>query len=425
MNHQQAVSYLLSLLGESGGAGLGLERMQALVKRLGHPERTFRIVHVAGTNGKGSTGAMIASGLRASGAKTGFYSSPHLTRFNERIEIDGEPVDDDGFVSAVAEVRGEIESMSAEGDRGVRPTLFEAITATAFCAFRRAQVDWAVIEVGLGGRLDASNVVESELAVVTPIDLDHEAWLGKGLRRIAEEKAGIFRQGGRAVSGGQQPEARQALADKAAELDVELVFAPERWLLEGSRPDALGRFEVLTGGLRVQLALAGAHQVDNALTAIAALDCLGIAPDAIRKGLETARWPGRLEWFDRQPPVLLDAAHNPSGARALAEHLKRFHSDRKIRLVYGSSRDKAVDEVAGYLFPLADRVLLTRSAVTRSASTQTLLSLTDHLHADIECAEPAAEALRRAREAADAETLVVVAGSIFLLGEVRPLILAE
>ncbi len=425
MTHQQAVSFLLSLLGESGGAGLGLERMRALVERLGHPERSFRIVHVAGTNGKGSTGAMIASGLRASGARVGFFSSPHLTRFNERIEVDGEPVGDEDFVAAVAEVRREIEAMASEGDHGVRPTLFEAITAAAFCAFRRAEVEWGVIEVGLGGRLDASNVVESELAVITPIDLDHEAWLGKGLRRIAGEKAGIFRAGGRAVSAGQQPEARQALVDKAEELDVELVFAPERWLLEGSRPDALGRFEILAGGLRIQLALAGKHQVDNALTALAALDCLGVDPEAIRIGLETARWPGRLEWFNGEPPILLDAAHNPSGARALAEHLQRFHAARKIRLVYGSSRDKAVDEVAGYLFPMAERVLLTRSAVTRSAGTRTLLSLTDHLHVDIECIEPAAEALRRAREGADERTLVVVAGSIFLLGEIRPLILAE
>jgi len=425
MTQQQAVSYLLSLLGESGGAGLGLDRMRALVARLGHPEKSFRVVHVAGTNGKGSTCAMIAAGLRASGARVGFYSSPHLTRFNERIEIDGEPVDDEGFVAAVAEVRCEIEAMAAEGDHGVRPTLFEAITAAAFCAFRRAKVEWGVIEVGLGGRLDASNVVESELAVITPIDLDHEAWLGKGLRRIAGEKAGIFRAGGRAVSAGQQPEARQALLDKAAELDVELVFAPERWLLEGSRPDVLGRFEILAGGLRIQLALAGPHQVDNALSAVAALDRLGVAPEAIRAGLESARWPGRMEWFDGAPPMLLDAAHNPSGARALAEHLRRFHGDRKIRLVYGSSRDKAVDEVAGYLFPMAERVLLTRSAVARSASPRTLLALTDHLHADIECVEPAAEALRQAREGSGDETLIVVAGSIFLLGEIRPLILAE
>ena len=425
MTHQQAVSYLLSLLGESSGAGLGLERMQALVQRLGNPQESFRVVHVAGTNGKGSTAAMIAAGLRAAGARVGFYSSPHLTRFNERIEIDGRPVDDESFVLAVEEVRAEIEVMSAEGDHGVRPTLFEAITAVGFCAFRRACVDWAVVEVGLGGRLDATNVVDSELAVITPVDLDHEAWLGKGLRRIAGEKAGIFRLGGRAVAAGQQPEVREALEARAASLHVDLRFAPELSPLDSAQPDRLGRFEIVLGGRRIHLALAGEHQVDNASTAIAALNLLGVEPEAVRAGLESTSWPGRLEWFEQSPPVLLDAAHNPSGARALAAHLRRFHGDREIRLVFGASRDKAVDEVAGLLFPLARRVLLTRSAVARSVSPRTLLSLTDHLHEEIECVEPPALALRRAREAAGPSTLIVVAGSIFLLGEIRPLILAE
>lgn len=425
MTHQQAVSYLFSLLGENGGAGLGLERMRTLVERLGNPQQSFRVVHVAGTNGKGSTSCMIAAGLRASGARVGFCSSPHLTRFNERIEIDGQPIDDDGFIAAVEEVRVACEEMAAVGDFGRRPTLFEAITAAAFCAFRRAEVGWGVIEVGLGGRLDASNVVESELAVITPIDLDHEAWLGKGLRRIAGEKAGIFRANGRAVSAAQQPEARQALAAKAAELNVDLAFASEFWPLDSAEPDELGRFELRSRELCIKPALAGEHQIENALTAIAALDRLGVPATAIREGLETAEWAGRLEWFEQAPPILLDAAHNPSGARALAAYLQRFHVDREIRLIYGSSRDKAVDEVAGWLFPLADQVLLTRSAVTRSVSPLTLLGLTDHLHDRIRCVEPPKEALRQARAGATEKTLVLVAGSIFLLGEIRPQILAE
>lgn len=425
MTHAQAVSYLFSLLGENGGAGLGLRRMWALVERLGNPQKAFRVVHVAGTNGKGSTSCMIAAGLRASGARVGFCSSPHLTRFNERIEIDGRPLDDDAFIAAMAEVRTAIEAMASVGDYGVRPTLFEAITAAAFCAFRRARVEWGVIEVGLGGRLDASNVVDSELAVITPIDLDHEDWLGKGLGRIAGEKAGIFRANGRAVSSGQRPEARLALEAKAAELAVELSFAPDLWPVENAEPDELGRFRIDSEGFSARLALAGEHQVENAWTAVAALDRLGVSKESIRDGLEVARWPGRLEWFQQEPPILLDAAHNPSGARALAAHLRRFHGDREIRLIYGSSRDKAVDEVAGLLFPLADRVLLTRSTVARSASPQALLGLTDHLHPRIECVDPPAEALRAARQGATDRTLIVVAGSIFLLGEIRPIILAE
>ena len=425
MTYQQAVGYLFSLLGESGGAGLGLQRMTALVDRLGRPDRSFRVVHVAGTNGKGSTAAMIAAGLRASGAKAGFHSSPHLTRFNERIQIDGRPIDDQGFVAAVEAVRAAIESLAAQGDFAHRATLFEAITATAFCAFRSAGVDWGVIEVGLGGRLDATNVVDSELAVITPIDLDHESWLGKGLWRIAGEKAGIFRSGGQAISAAQQPEARRALEEKAVELGVDLVFAPELQPLVSARPDSLGRFEISALGLTTRLALAGEHQAGNALTAAAALDRLTIAPEAIRAGLEAAQWPGRLEWFEGRPPSLLDAAHNPSGARALAAYLRRFHADREICLIYGSSRDKAVEEVAGLLFPLAKRVLLTRSAVQRSVSPRTLLELTDHLHPEIQSVEPPAEALRQAREGAGKRGLIVAAGSIFLLGEIRPLILAN
>ncbi|MBI1353109.1 MAG: bifunctional folylpolyglutamate synthase/dihydrofolate synthase [Acidobacteria bacterium] len=427
MTYEQSIRYLLSLLGESGGAGLGLQRMQALVERLGRPDKAFRVVHVAGTNGKGSTAAMIASGLRAAGFRTGFHSSPHLTRFNERIEIDGAPVDDEAFVRAVEEVRAAIEALTVDADRSSHPTLFEAVTAAAFCAFRNAGVAWGVIEVGLGGRLDATNVVDSELAVITAIDLDHEAWLGKGLRRIAGEKAGILRPSGAAVSARQQPEAAAALLERAGELGTDLVFAPEQLPLQPPAPDSRGRFRIAAtdGSFAARLALAGEHQVDNAVTAWCALERLGVEREAIRQGLETAQWPGRLEWFEGPPPALLDAAHNPSGARALAAHLRRFHADRKIRLVYGASRDKAVDEVAGLLFPLADRVLLTRAALPRAVSPETLLSLTDHLHAEIECVPSAAEALRRARQGAEPDTLLVVAGSIFLLGEIRPLLLAD
>ena len=247
------------------------------------------------------------------------------------------------------------------------------------------------------------------------------------MRAIAGEKAGIFRRGGKAVSARQAPEAAAVLEQRAAELGLELTIAPDRLPLRDASPDARGRFRIASadGAFEARLSLAGAHQVDNAVTAWCALERLGVDPQAIRRGLETAVWPGRLEWFDGAPPALLDAAHNPSGARSLAAHLRRFHADREIRLVYGASRDKAVDEVAGLLFPLADRIVVTRAGLSRAVSPAALRAMTDHLHDRIECAEPPSEALSRAREGATERSLVVVAGSIFLLGEIRPLLLAD
>ncbi len=426
MTHSEAVEYLLSLLGDIRGAHFGLERINALLERLGRPERDYRIVHVAGTNGKGSTCAMIEAGLRAAGNRTGFYSSPHLSRFNERFEVDGEPVGDDVFVSSVEEVRAAIEKQVADEGPG-HPTMFEAVTAVGFCVFRRKKVDWAVVEVGLGGRLDATNVVHPELAVVTPIDLDHEAWLGKSPESIAAEKAGILKRGSRAVFSRQSPEAAEVLAARAADLYIPASWATQ-WRTEEEYADRFGRFRFIARGprrerLAVELNLAGEHQVDNALTAIAALVDLGIAVDAIEEGLAGVVWPGRLERLETSPPTLLDAAHNPSGARTLAAFLRRFYNDKRIILIYGSSRDKAVDDVASLLFPVVDHVILTRSAVSRSVKPETLARVVDHHHDSIEQAETVASALGLAGERAGRDDLVVVAGSIFLVGEARDLLL--
>ncbi len=425
MSHSEAVSYLLSLLGDVRGAHFGLQRIHALLERLGRPERDYRIVHVAGTNGKGSTCAMIESGLRAAGHHTGFYSSPHLSRFNERFEVDGRPVDDPGFTSAVAEVRAAIEREVAAD--GAHPTLFEAVTAVAFCVFRAAKVDWAVIEVGLGGRLDATNVVHPELAVITPIDLDHEAWLGGSAESIAAEKAGILKRGSRAVFARQSQEVADVLASRAADLYIPASLATD-WRAEDAFADSFGRFRFLARGpkgerLGIVLNLPGEHQIGNALTAIAALCDLGVGTDAIEQGLSTVVWPGRLERLDTTPPTLLDAAHNPSGARTLAAFLKTFYRDKRIVLVYGSSRDKAIDDVASLLFPAVDHVILTRSAVSRSVKPETLARIVDHHHDSIEQAPSLAGALRIAGERAGREDLVVVAGSIFLVGEARDLLL--
>lgn len=419
MRYDEAVRYLLSILGHIRASNFGLDRMEKLCARLGNPERQFRVVHIAGTNGKGSTAAMIEAGLRAAGHRTGLYTSPHLMNFNERYAIDGRPIDDAGFARVVERLYRANEAQTAEFGGEMHPTMFETVTAGAFCAFEEAQVDWGVIETGLGGRLDASNVVRPELCVITPIGLDHEAWLGTGLRAIAGEKAGIFKPEARAaVISKQDPEALARLLEGARAVNVPAIEAAMTWSAGGGTADAQGRFlcsfeKEARPRFDVRLNLAGRHQVDNALTAVAALDALGVEDGATLEGLATVEWPGRLEWIGDE--MLLDAAHNPSGARMLAAFLERFARTRPVHLIYGSSRDKAVEEVAGWLFPRAQRVTLTRSSVPRSVGPQTLNSMLDHLHDRIGITDSVSEALGEVREG----ELTVVAGSIFLIGEVR------
>ncbi len=426
MSYSEAVQYLMSLLGDIRGANFGLRRIEALIASLGHPQHSFRVVHVAGTNGKGSTAAMIESGLRAAGHSTGLYTSPHMIRFNERFKINGQDASNEQFAAAVAEVRAANERLAA-GDSGEgHATLFESVTAAAFCSFRNAAVDWGVIEVGLGGRLDATNVVTPEVAVITPIDFDHEAFLGKSEEFIAGEKAGILKRGSKAVIAPQKLRAAVVLAKRAAELAVPLVQIGDDWRAEGVthrrgyyRFDAAKRRDGRGDRLSLQLPLAGEHQVENALTAVAALDALGVAHPAIRQGIEQARWPGRLEYFDGQPRILLDAAHNPAGARVLARFLEKHHAGAAIHLIYGAVRDKAIDEVADLMFARADRVILTRSQVSRSVKPEVLRQMVDHLHARIETAPVVEQAIELARAGARPEDLIVIAGSIFLIGEAK------
>jgi dihydrofolate synthase/folylpolyglutamate synthase len=421
MTYPDAVRYLLSLLGDIRGANFGLHRMEALMERLGNPQRAYRVVHVAGTNGKGSTAAMIEAGLRAAGHTTGLYTSPHLMRFNERLRINGAEGSDVQFTAAVEEVRAANEWLLSNNGPSGHPTFFESVTAAAFCGFRRAAVEWGVIEVGLGGRLDATNVVAPEVAVITPIALDHEAFLGKSGASIAAEKAGILKPGCRAVFAPQNEPAAAVLAARAAEVGAPVARAGVDWRAEGiSDQGGYYRFTARHAGgmsFEARLALAGEHQIENALVAIAALDALRVPAQAIIKGLRVVRWPGRLQSVGEAPEFLLDAAHNPAGARVLAAFLAKHRRGRRVHLIYGTSRDKAVDEVAGLLFPCASRVILTRANVARSASPETLLSMVDHHHDSI-LVEPAlARALERAQREPASDDVIVIAGSVFLVGE--------
>jgi dihydrofolate synthase/folylpolyglutamate synthase len=398
------VRFLYALGNELKTAKFGLERITAVLGALGNPERAFRSVHVAGTNGKGSTCAMIDAGLRAAGVRTGLFTSPHLIEPTERIQVDGMAVSPAQFQRAFAVVHEIADTLSLD----CHPTYFETVTAMAFWLFREMGVKTAVLEVGLGGRLDATNVIDPVLTVITPIDFDHEAYLGHTIQAIAGEKAGILKRGVPGVFARQRPEASVVLEERAEELGIEVTRA-EDFEVRDLEIDARGsRFS------GIEVPLAGEHQVDNAITAALALMKLGVSPEGIRE----TKWPGRLELATPNPDVILDGAHNPAGARALAQYLERFYSHRKIWMIYGAMRDKAIEEIAGVLFPIADELIFTAPNFARAVRPETLVEIAGRG----EIAETIGAAIALARNRADAEDVIVITGSLFLVGEARALL---
>jgi dihydrofolate synthase/folylpolyglutamate synthase len=421
MSYDETVRFLYSLGNEVRAAKLGLERMTALLERLDSPHLGRAWVHVAGTNGKGSSCAMIESGLRAAGLRTGLYTSPHLAEPTERIRMAGQPVSREQFAAAFAPVHQAAERLLAEGLLEAHPTYFETVTAMAFLLFRELGAEIGVLEVGLGGRLDATNVVTPRLAVITPIDFDHESFLGKSLESIAAEKAGILKRGVPAVFAAQRPEAQAAIEARAAELGIQ-PLRTSRWQVRDLGLDRSGSRFLACGPqeLRIECPLAGEHQVENALIALTALEALGTPPEAICQGIRQTRWPGRLERVREAPEIILDGAHNPAGARALARYIERFFAGRRVWLVYGAMRDKAVAEMAGILFPLAQEIILTAPAQARAVRPEILAELADHPRPRL--APRLAQALEIVRREAAPEDAVFISGSLFLAGEARSLL---
>ena len=416
MNYPDSIEFLYSLGNESKAFKLGLEPITLLLGELGNPQNWFRSVHVAGTNGKGSTCAMIECGLRAAGVRTGLYTSPHLVQPTERIQLDGVPITSVVFTAAFAEVHRAAEVLLACGALPAHPSYFETVTAMAFVVFRDCGVETAVVEVGLGGRLDATNTIFPQLCVITPVDYDHEAWLGSSIELIAAEKAGILKAGVPAVFARQRPEVMQVLDEHAFRLGIPtaMTFAAAEDLRLTS-----GGCSFRVGGLRIQCPLAGEHQAENALTAVNALWALGVPGEAIQRGISGVRWPGRLEMVSREPDLILDGAHNPAGAQALANHIRRFYANRPVWLIFGAMRDKAVEEIAELLFPLAAHVILTAPAMPRAVQPETLLSMGDPER--MTTAANLSAALQAARKA-PADAVIFITGSLYLVGEARALL---
>jgi len=419
MTYPDSVRYLYSLGNELKSAKFGLETISTLLAALGDPQHACRFVHVAGTNGKGSTCAMIESGLRAAGIRTGLYTSPHLAEPTERIQVAGSPVTVEQFADAFDVVHEAAEGLLRNGAIECHPTYFETVTAMAFVLFKQVGAETVALEVGLGGRLDATNVVTPALSVITRIDFDHEAYLGRSIEAIASEKAGILKPGIPAVIAPQRPEAEATLLARA-EVTGSAISRAADWSVVDCSLDPRGSsFVARRKGerdLRLRCPLAGEHQVENALTAAIALHQLGISCEAIERGMAAAHWPGRLELVSSRPEIILDGAHNPSGARALVRYIERFYADRTITLIYGAMRDKAVVEMTGILFPLADTVIATVPRQDRATRPETIRELSGC--SGVLITQTVADALKLA---ADAD-VVFVTGSLFIVAEARALL---
>jgi dihydrofolate synthase/folylpolyglutamate synthase len=435
MTYQESVRYLLTLGRELASpqqarvTKFDLVNTTTLCERLGQPQRKFESVHIAGTNGKGSTAAMLESILRAAGLRTGLYTSPHLERINERIRLDGREISDADFAATFTRLHKVIEELLAAGKLAAHPTFFECMTALAFEFFAAARAELVVCEVGMGGRLDATNILVPEVAVITQIDFDHENYLGHSIQEIAAEKAGIIKPGARVVSAAEHLIARVVIRRRVAEQSAFLVEIENEFRIEDvTSHDGCFAFTAISNdsGARIPLdvPLPGRFQVRNALTALAAARMLAergapIDDGAISRGIAATVWPGRLERIAERPAIYFDGAHNPAGAREIAVFWDQHLQGRNIFLIYGALRDKAVDEIAGQLFPRASMVILTSPAQPRAISAAVLAEMTGHHARQVEVVADPAQAFERALSLASPDDVIFVTGSLYLVGDLR------
>lgn len=432
MEYTEAQRYLLSLTdyekipGAFAAANFDPRRMEAVLQPLGSPHRQGRFVHIAGTKGKGSTAAMIAAALTAAGYRTGLYTSPHLHTIRERIQVDGSLITPAELTALTERVKAAVEAASA-GPWGV-PSTFEALTAIAFLHFQQAGAEWAVLEAGLGGRLDATNVVTPRVAVITSISYDHTEVLGPTLAHIAREKAGIIKAGVPAVVA-PQPLAgeealgviREACRERGSPLTLvgrEVTYREVSAGLEGQRVRVAGR----RGTYDLFIPLLGEHQQENAATAVAALEWLmdeapGLTPQAVSRGLGVVSWPGRLQVIGRSPLMVVDGAHNGDSARRLRQALAGLPY-RRLVLVMATSRDKDVAGMVRELAPLAPRVIATQTHHPRSLPACQLMAEWAKYSLKLQAVEAVAGAMALARSMAAEEDMVLATGSLFLVAEV-------
>jgi dihydrofolate synthase / folylpolyglutamate synthase len=440
MSFAEALSYLLSLGHETLTIKLGLQNTEKLLSALGNPHKTFPSVQIAGTNGKGSTAVMLESICRAANIRVGLFTSPHLVSITERIRIDAKEISEAEFGRLTERVKETAGELVRQGKLQTLPTFFEHVTAIALLAFQEANVELAILETGLGGRLDSTTAAGAQVVGITPIAMDHQEYLGNTLAEIAAEKAAIIQRGVTAIVAPQASEAMEVILRRCTEVAVRPrligeVEAGESLLRVGpahyrsrfcnTQPDGrmcatfqtpARRFENVCLGLR------GRHQSVNAATAIAVAEALGekgfsVPDEAIIDGLENATHRGRLELWNGRPPILFDGAHNPAAARALRDYVDEF-IDQPITMIFGAMRDKAIEEMASVLFPFADKIVLTPLENPRAATVAELEAAVppDFDHERLFRATSVDDAMRIAREITGPTGLIVVTGSLYLIG---------
>ncbi len=432
MNYPETIAYLHSLtdyeltrIERYTPETLDLSRVERLLAAVGNPHTRFPSVHVAGTRGKGSTVALCESGLRAAGYRTGFYISPHLHTFRERIQVDRRKIAREEVVALVEEVRPLIK-------RTPGVTTFEAITAIGFLYFARSKVDVAIVEVGLGGRLDATNVLTPEVSVITSLSLEHTYLLGNTLAEIAYEKAGIIKPGVPAVSAPQRAEAIKVLETVSREREAPLTEIGRDWEYEPGPADLDGQMftarRVTDGGSELDgeywIPLLGRHQLENGTSAIAALDILRqrgfrIPVEAVHEGLRSVHWPGRMEILSREPLVVVDCAHNPYSAQVLRRALEEWFPDQRWVLIFGASTDKDVAGVLRSLLPISDYVIVTRSDHPRAAAPVGLADVVASVGGGAEVSVNMRKSLQRGLAVMGPDSGLLVTGSVFLVADAR------
>lgn len=402
------------------GIILGLSTIQGILAKLGNPQETFRSIHVAGTNGKGSVASALATIFQLAGYKVGLYTSPHLVHFNERIRVNGETISNDRVVATHEAVQS-----VHQGDR--EPTFFEFSTAMAFYEFGHQSVDWAIIETGMGGRLDATNVITPDLSIITNISLEHQAYLGRTIAQIAGEKAGIIKPGVPVVTGITQQSAEAVVLEQADRKQAPVYRLGKEFRIHRNSGTETFTYYGVEGSVypEMRTGLPGRHQLANAAQTVAACELLDLKKTArlplavIRKGLLENRWPGRMEILSKAPTVLLDGAHNKAAVRLLAQFLSKQFAGRHITLVTGILDDKAYPEMLACLLPLCARAILTQPKIDRSLPAETLRKVAETIIPNVTVIPDAPSALQYAVRTSAPDDVVCVAGSLYLVGEIK------
>ncbi len=428
MTYPECLKYLADLGHELHGVKFGLEAISRILEELGRPHQRYATVVVAGTNGKGSTCAMLASILEHAGYTTGLFTSPHLVRVNERMRVNGREISDEDFAVAFTRVAAAVERLVSLGSLEKPPSFFEFLTATAFQHFANAAAEFVVLEVGMGGRLDATNVTEPRVALITNIDFDHMEFLGSTLGAIATEKAGVIKPHRPVISAVENAEAAAAIRRRAEECQAELLELKDLAQItnlrshEGHYSFDLALGEEAFAGLTCPLM--GKFQVKNTAVAVAGAwrlraEGFKIPRESILNGLRAAGWPARLETISLRPLVLLDGGHNPGAAHEVATFIREELSGRRVRLVYASMRDKAIREICASLFPLASEVFVTHPDHVRAATPEEIMAALDFRPAHLQIEREPVRALEKACRASSPHDVVLVVGSLFLAGAIK------